>query len=338
MLRLKNGADIQVMGMDVPERAEGRSLNGVLLDEYGNMKPHVWSAHLRPALADRGGFAWLIGAPEGRNHYYDLWCDARADTTGQWAGFTWTTEEVLPLYLGKEQAEIEIISAQNDMDPLTYDQEYRASFVVFTGLAYYQWSDANISQCEYSPSEPLILMFDFNVAPGICITGHERPRGTEIVGEVYIPNGSNTIRVCKKIIDVYGKHRGDVYCYGDATGGSAGTAKVAGSDWDLIRQYLKPVFGDRLRIRVDKSNPEERQRVNAMNSRLCSVSGVRKLFVDRRCKWTIKDFEGVRVIEGTAGEIDKDYDARLTHITDGIGYYVHKKFPMAGGLIMNRSL
>jgi hypothetical protein len=68
------------------------------------------------------------------------------------------------------------------------------------------------------------------------------------------------------------------------------------------------------------------------------VDGTRRLYVDRRCKWTIKDFEGVRVMEGTAGEIDKDYDSRLTHITDAIGYYVFKKFPVAGGLLMNRSI
>jgi hypothetical protein len=338
VLRLKNGADIQVMGMDVPERAEGRSLNGVLLDEYGNMKPSVWSAHLRPALADRGGFAWLIGAPEGRNHYYDTWCDARADDTGQWGAFTWTTEEVLPLYLGEEQAKLEIMSAMNDMDQLTYEQEYRASFVVFAGLAYYAWSDSNTQRCEYNKTKDLILMFDFNVAPGICIAGHETRRGTEIHGEVYIPNNSNTPRVCKKLIEVYGKHEGDVYLYGDATGGAKGTAKVDGSDWDIIKRHLRPVFGDRLRVRVDASNPAERQRVNAVNSRLCAVDGTRRLFVDKSCKWTTKDFEGVRVIEGTAGEIDKDYDARLTHITDAIGYYVFKKFPVAGGMMMNRSI
>jgi hypothetical protein len=210
--------------------------------------------------------------------------------------------------------------------------------VVFAGLAYYSWSEKNVADCEYDPRRDLNLMFDFNVSPGICIAGHETKRGTEVVGEVYIPNNSNTVRVCKKVIEVYGKHEADVYLYGDATGGAKGTAKVDGSDWDLIKKHLRPVFGDRLRVRVDSHNPAERQRVNAVNSRICSVDGTRRLYVDRRCKWTIKDFEGVRVMEGTAGEIDKDYDSRLTHITDAIGYYVFKKFPVAGGLLMNRSI
>jgi hypothetical protein len=156
--------------------------------------------------------------------------------------------------------------------------------------------------------------------------------GSEVVGEIYIPTNSNTPMVCRKIIADYGEvHQADVFCYGDATGGARGTAKVDGSDWDLIRKHLLPVFGDRLRMRVPKENPPERVRVNSVNSRLCSSDGVRKLFIDRKCKYVRKDFEGVRVKEGTAGELDKDTDPKLTHISDAIGYREWKKYPIAGG-------
>lgn len=334
VITLTNGAMIQVMGMDVPERAEGNPIRGILLDEYGNMKPHVWTAHIRPSLADRNGFAWFIGAPEGRNHYYDVWTEARADTTGQWGTHTWTTEEILPLYLGQEQADLEILSAKHDMDPLTYDQEYRASFVVFSGLAYYTFrSDQHaVTRCEWNPLADLILCFDFNVAPGVAVVAQESKRGTKVIGEVHIPNNSNTPMVCRKIIADYKTHEGDVYCYGDATGGNRGTAKLDGSDWDLIKRELGPVFNNgRLKFRVDKQNGPERSRVNAVNSRLQAVDGNRSLWVDPRCKWTVRDFEGVRVKAGTAGEIDKDHDKKITHLTDALGYYIVKRFPIAGG-------
>jgi hypothetical protein len=42
----------------------------------------------------------------------------------------------------------------------------------------------------------------------------------------------------------------------------------------------------------------------------------------------IKDFEGVRILEGSAGEIDKKTDKRITHLTDGIGYYIAYKYPV----------
>ena len=37
-LTLRNGAEICVVGMDRPERIEGRPWNGGILDEYANMK------------------------------------------------------------------------------------------------------------------------------------------------------------------------------------------------------------------------------------------------------------------------------------------------------------
>jgi hypothetical protein len=333
IINLKGGVQIQVVGMDRPERIEGRPLNGIVLDEYGNMKPEAWTEHIRPSLTDRNGWAWFIGVPEGRNHYYDLYLDAQSDTTGDWATFTWTTEEVLPLYLGDEAAQREIESAKHDLDPLTYSQEYCASFVTFTGVAYYQFGAHNIEKVNYDPDEDLVLCFDFNVAPGVAVALHERNGRTEIVGEVHIPRNSNTLKVCDKIIQLYGAHKAHVYCYGDATAGTDGTAKIAGNDWALIKQKLAPVFGSRLHFRVPPGNPRERIRVNSVNSRLKSVAGDVKVVINPSCKHVIKDFEGVIVLEGGDGEIDKDATPELTHLTDAFGYYVHKKYPIAGGIV-----
>lgn len=43
---------------------------------------------------------------------------------------------------------------------------------------------------------------------------------------------------------------------------------------------------------------------------------------------TVKDFEGVRLLEGGSGEIDKKHDPKLTHVTDAIGYYVARAYPV----------
>jgi hypothetical protein len=115
--------------------------------------------------------------------------------------------------------------------------------------------------------------------------------------------------------------------FGDATGGHKGTAKISGSDWDLIRQIMKPEFADILFI-VKRSNPPQLARINSMNSRICNTKDERRLFVSPKCRRTIRDFEGVIMKEGT-NEIDKSEEI-LTHLTDGIGYYVHQKFPLIG--------
>ena len=125
-----------------------------------------------------------------------------------------------------------------------------------------------------------------------------------------------------------------VYVYGDATGGAQGTAKVTGSDWEIIKQMLHSKFGDSLRMKVGTSNPAERARVNAVNSRCRSQSNVIRLMVDpHKCPDVVKDFEGVRVLEGGAGEIDKKSDASLTHWTDALGYYIEAEFPVRNRII-----
>jgi hypothetical protein len=336
-LYLINGSEIHVLGMDKPERIEGPPWDHGVLDEFGNMKPQTWREHVRPALSDRHGSCDFIGVPEGRNHYYDLDKLAKADDTGSWASWHWKSADILD--------PLEIEQAQRDLDELTYQQEYEGSFISFSGMAYYNFREERNCQKgwakKYNKTKPLILAFDFNESPGVCAIIQEMQKfiptqvpiigrtTTAIIGEVHIPQNSNTIRVCDRLVKDWGSHQGHVYCYGDATGGAGGSAKVSGSDWDLVRQVLYPTFRHRLHFNVDAANPRERARVNAMNSRLFNMLGETYLVVDpTAAPNVVKDFEGVRVIQGGTGEIDKKRDPGLTHLTDGVGYYINKEYPI----------
>lgn len=320
--QLVNGVQIIVTGMDKPERVEGIPIYDLSLDEYGNMKPEVWPEHLRPALSDQNGRADFIGVPEGMNHYQELALAAQTDTSGDWAFYSWWSEDILPAG--------EIAAAKRDLDDLTYRQEYQAEFVTFEGLAYYNF-DPKIHASRVLPYDPdldLFLCFDFNVAPGVVAIAQQCPVTGHyfVIGEVWIPRNSNTILVCSRIAADWGKHRGDVYCYGDATGGAKGSAKVLGSDWDLIAQQLRPIFGSRLKFRVPKSNPYERVRVNAVNSFLLNVANEARLFIDpTKAKHVVDDLAGVRLVEGGSGEIDKTSYPKLTHISDALGYMLFRR-------------
>lgn len=330
-----NGARICVVGLDKPQRIEGQPWNGGVLDEYADMKPQAWTANVRPALSDRRGWCDLIGVPEGRNHYYDTFIKAQEDLSGEWAAFTWKSADILPPH--------EIESAKRDLDPRMYEQEYEASFVNFSGRIYHCFDrDTHCSQeLKYNPNLPLIICFDFNIAPGVALMCQEvaelpngKLPGTAVIGQVYIPTGSNTKFVCNKIIADWKHHKGLVYLYGDATGGNPGTARLDGSDWDIIRKMLKPIFQENLRVMVPDGNPLERSRVNAVNHRLLSAADEIRLMVNPKlAPQLVKDFEGVRALTGGSGEIDKDPKkfADLTHISDALGYYIAYKFPVTAG-------
>jgi hypothetical protein len=332
-IRLVNGSELVVVGLDKPERIEGQPWDGGVLDEFANMKAHAWAANVRPALSDRQGWCDLIGVPEGRNHYYDLDRMARAEMQAkgagsEWGAFTWTSAEILP-------AE-EIASARRDLDELTFQQEYEASFVNFEGRAYYPFTEAvHCQRLTYDPARPLALCFDFNVDPGVAVIAQEQrlpngQDGTGIIGEVHIPRNSNTPAVCRRIIQDWGRHAGRVVCFGDASGGARGSAKVAGSDWDLIRRELGGTFGQRLFFEVPAANPAVRARVNAVNTRLKAGDGTVRMMVDpARAPNVVKDLEGVRLLAGGSGEIDKRADPALSHISDGLGYFIARVFPIA---------
>jgi hypothetical protein len=343
VIRVNTGSEIIVTGLDKPERIEGSPWDGGVLDEYGNMKPTAWGQNVRPALSDRKGWCDLIGVPEGRNHYYDLHTLAVAEMLAKgpesdWGAFTWVSADVLPPE--------EIEAARRDLDELTFQQEYEASFVNFEGRAYYAFTDANKAKLRdrYNPAQPLIVTMDFNVAPGTAALAQElplplpgEPVGTAVIGEVWIENNSNTPAVCRKILTDWKGHTGRVDVYGDATGGARGTAQVQGSDWDLARKILRDGdpsqgiagFGGRAHFWVKPANPKERSRVNAVNSRTKSAAGVIRLMVDpTHAPHVVRDFEGVRTLKGGSGEIDKKVDPKLTHISDGLGYYVEYRFPL----------
>ena len=62
-----NGARIRLYGAENYDRIRGLYLDGVIIDEAGDIDPRAWAEVIRPALSDRKGWATFIGTPKGRN-------------------------------------------------------------------------------------------------------------------------------------------------------------------------------------------------------------------------------------------------------------------------------
>jgi hypothetical protein len=337
-IHLKTGVRIMVLGMDKAERIEGPPLDGFIGDEFGNFKEGVWGANVRPALSTKGrpGWADLIGVPEGKNHYYSLTEDAKK--LEDWSVFTWETYEIDP-----EEAE----SARGDLDELTYQQEYGGAFVSFKGLAYYAYSAMNNPpdgvMIVYNPNEPLIFCHDFNRKPGTCLicqeqdpppwleTRNQKNRGKciAIIDEVFYEQDSNTEVVCKELIKRWSHHKGPLLVHGDATGGAHTSSGVKGSDWDIIRNMLKPVFN--FKERWPRANPPVRARLNSTNTQLRSADGYVNVIVDpNKTPRICRDFDGVSCDD--EGNLEKN-EAMLSHISDGFSYYLNQAHPFGGSRI-----
>jgi hypothetical protein len=126
---LPNGARLRLYGADNPDRLRGLYLDGVVLDEYAQMSPRLWPEVIRPALADRRGWAVFIGTPMGRNQFWDLYRQASEDPEWHAALFRASETGILPT--------AELAGARRVMSEEQYAQEFECSFTAAVTGAYY---------------------------------------------------------------------------------------------------------------------------------------------------------------------------------------------------------
>lgn len=158
---LPSGARIQLYGADNYDALRGIYLDGVVLDEYAQMRPKAWSEVIRPALADRGGFAIFIGTPKGRNAFHALYEAARLDPA-------WYAR----LYRASESGVLspeELASARAQMSEEEYEQEFECSFQAAIAGAYYGKAMAEaekqgrITAVPWTPELPVITAWDLGI-------------------------------------------------------------------------------------------------------------------------------------------------------------------------------
>ena len=119
---MPNDRMIVLKGSDREDTLRGISLSYVVLDEYADMKPHVFDVILSPALSDCRGGALFIGTPKGKNHFYDLWLEADNEEMHDWEPFHFCSLDN-PMI---DPEEIE--SARRRMTAEGFAQEYEAKF------------------------------------------------------------------------------------------------------------------------------------------------------------------------------------------------------------------
>lgn len=124
-----NGARIRLYGADNYDRLRGIYLDGVVLDEYGDMDPRAWSEVIRPALSDRKGWAVFIGTPKGRNGFYERFVQAQEEDN-QFSMMLRASET------GLVDTE-ELADARRSMSEDQYEQEFECSFDASVPGAYY---------------------------------------------------------------------------------------------------------------------------------------------------------------------------------------------------------
>lgn len=160
-------ARIRIHGADNPDRLRGAYLDGVVLDEYADMRPSVWGEVIRPMLADRQGWATFIGTPKGHNEFFDVWDQAQGNPAWFTAMFRASETGVL--------AYDELNDAARDMTPEQYAQEFECSFEAAITGAYFgkEMADAEragrICELPYERQLPVHTAWDLGIGDSTAI-------------------------------------------------------------------------------------------------------------------------------------------------------------------------
>jgi len=126
---LPNGGRIRLYGADNYDRLRGIYLDGVVLDEFADMDPRAWSEVIRPALADRQGWAAFIGTPKGRNAFWEVF--ERATAADDWFALRLKASETGIV------ADDELDALRAEMSEDEFAREMETSFEAAIEGAYY---------------------------------------------------------------------------------------------------------------------------------------------------------------------------------------------------------
>lgn len=122
---LPNGATIRIFGADNPDALRGMYFDGVVIDEVAQIKPTLWGEVIRPALADRKGWAAFIGTPKGINLFsqiYDQALNLMSKGDPDWCAMLYSVEQTHVID-EKELAALKVEMSENE-----FRQEFLCDF------------------------------------------------------------------------------------------------------------------------------------------------------------------------------------------------------------------
>ena len=313
-IELVNGATIELKGTENAMALRGRSLSGVVLDEAAFMESAVWFEVIRPALADKQGWALFISTPDGTaSWFYDMWCYVPEDKTGDWQRWCYTTIQ------GGNVPPEEVAAARAQLDTRTFRQEFEASFENLSGLVAISFADDNISKdVKDLPVLPLLLGVDFNVDPMTGICAVKKGDVLWIFDEIIMTGGATTWDFCEEVQNRYGVDRRIISCP-DPTGGARKTQGVGTTDHSILRKSGFTVSTPRAPWKI-------RDKITCVNTALLDATNTRRLFIHPRCKELIKSLRTLTYAPGT-GLPNKNLG--VDHAFDALGYLCLQVFNLA---------
>lgn len=191
-------ARIFLAGADNPDNLRGLYFDGVVLDEYGDMKPEAYSTVIRPALADRNGWVVFMGTPKGKNDFYKRVQLALKHPDKYFYLCLKASESGI---LSKAQ----VAEMQEEMEPEEYAQELECSFDAGFQGAFYGRAAAiaresgKFALCPFVDGEKVSCAMDLGHADAAVIWFWQVVDGKFRFFDYWEQSGSDAEEVCEML-------------------------------------------------------------------------------------------------------------------------------------------
>jgi phage terminase large subunit len=285
-VELMNGARIRLFGADNPDALRGLYLDGVVLDEYADMKPSIFGAVLRPLLSDRKGWATFIGTPKGHNAFWEVYNNATQDKS-------WYVKVLRASQTGLlEQSELD--DAAKTMTQDQYLQEFECDFESAILGAYFGkemralTDGGRIKEIEYDPLFPVHTAWDLGFSDDTAIWFFQVVHG-EIRCLDYHSSNGQPVAFYAGVIQSREKERG--YTYGTHWLPHDARAKTLSSNRSVIEQ-----LGDKIPLKSIKIAPNLKLQDGIQASRLALT----RTWFDHKCT------DGIECLRQYQREYDED--------------------------------
>jgi hypothetical protein len=198
-----------------PERLVGEGLNGVIMAEAAKQKPSTWNKYIRPMLADYNGWSLHTSTPEGKNWFYDAWMRGQSQFETDWESWrmpSWRNPYVYPhgatkaavtslrraidskttaitsdmmLAMGVDP---EVGALMKDLTQESFGAEIAAEFTEFVGRVFKDFDEElHVKDFNYRPDWPIYAAADYGFTnPFVWLLIQISPDGTVwVLDEMY---------------------------------------------------------------------------------------------------------------------------------------------------------
>ena len=306
-IELIGGGTINMWSLDAPNALRGNKYKRIVIDEaeiIPNLKD-TWERVLRATLTDLKGDAWFLSTPAFGESYFKKLCRIEAENWMNW---------VFTSYDNPHLDKNEINEARDTLDESVFRCEFLAEDVTLAVNKFiYKFDRAKhvVKDLQAIPGLPMILSFDFNVEPIVCLVGQCDGLDRVRVLDEYRLLNSDIVELCQRIKTDYPDKMLQVT--GDASGQNRTAYKRDLNYYKIIQAELDLVIGQ---FTLPPANPPIKNTRVLCNSLLARH---KDYVFSNRVPYLVNDILECEV--DANGGIDKTKDKHQSHLLDAWRYF-----------------